>query len=231
MSQAVNPRRSYDARRRRDQARATRRALLDAAHSAFLADGYAGTTMASVAGAVGVSVETVYKAFGNKPGLVKAVFDVAVVGDDEPIPMLQREFVRRNIAEPDPCRKLLDYGTHVGEVSPRTCPLLLIVRDAAAADPAAAELWERLQRERLVGMTVFADHLADGGHLRSDVTREEARDVLWTHNSAELWDLLVRQRGWSDERFGRWVGRQLVAALLPVGSSSGFASPVTTGNA
>jgi AcrR family transcriptional regulator len=215
MSARVNPRRPYDASRRREQARQTRRAVLAAAHEAFVRDGYAATTMASIAAAVGVSVETVYKAFGNKPGLMKAVFDVAVVGDDEPVPMLQREFVRRTSAEPDPRVKLRAFGLHVGEVSPRTCPLLLVVRDAAAADAGAAALWAQLQGERLFGMSVFADHLLDSGCLRADVTADEARDVLWTHNSAELWDLLVRQRGWSDERYGRWVGEQLIAALLP----------------
>lgn len=65
------------------------------------------------------------------------------------------------------------------------------------------------------GMTAFAHHLHEGGHLRSGVSTEEARDVLWAHTSVELWDLLVRQRGWSQERFGAWVAAQLIAALLP----------------
>ena len=214
MSEDVKPRRAYNSTRRQEQARQTRRAVLAAAHRLFLDEGYAGTTMVAVAADAQVSVETVYKAFANKAGLAKAVFDVAVAGDDEDIPMLQREFVRRNIAEPDPRRKLRDYGEHVAEVGPRTGPILLVVRAAAATDPGAAQVWEQLQDERLTGMTAFADHLAEGGHLRHDVSAEEARDVLWAHNSVELWDLLVNQRGWTDHRFGEWVGRQLMAALL-----------------
>jgi AcrR family transcriptional regulator len=214
MTRAVKPPRRYDARRRQEQARATRRAVLAAARERFVAQGYAGTTIAAVAAEAGVSVETVYKAFGNKPGLVKAVFDVTVVGDDEPVPMLQREFVRRNMAEPDPRRKLEAYGEHLAETAPRIGPVLLVVREAAATDAGAASVWEQLQDERLTGMTAFAEHLAEGGHLRPGVSMEEARDVLWVHNSLELWELLVRLRGWSDERFGRWVGQQLVAALL-----------------
>jgi len=210
--------RSYDASGRREQARHTRLAVLEAARQLFLETGYAGTTLSAVAASAGVSVETIYKAFGNKPGLVKAIFDVAVVGDDSPVPMLQREFVRKNMAEPDPRQRLADYGVHVGEVGPRTGPVLLVVRDAAATDPAAAEVWEKMQQERLTGMTLFAQHLSAGGHLRSGVSVEEARDVLWTHNSVELWDLLVNQRGWSNERFGQWVGAQLIAALLPQGN-------------
>jgi AcrR family transcriptional regulator len=214
MAADVNPRRTYDSPRRQEQARLTRRAVLDAARELFLEQGYAKTTVAAVAGQAAVSVETVYKAFGNKAGLVKAVFDVAVVGDDDPVPMLQREFVRQNAAEPDPRRKLAGYGEHLVAVGARTAAILLVVRDAAATDAGAAGVWEQLQAERLAGMTAFAQHLAEGGHLRSGVSADEARDVLWTYNSVELWHLLVEQRGWVPERFGTWVGHQLIAALL-----------------
>ena len=214
MSDGVNARRTYNSERRQEQARQTRRAVLTAAQRLFAADGYAATTISAVAAEAGVSVETVYKAFGNKPALVKAAFDVAVVGDDEPVPMLQREFVRRGMAEPDPRKKLAAYGDHVAEVGARTGAILLAVRAAAATDPGAADVWQELQTERLTGMTAFARHLHDGGFLRDDVSVNEARDVLWTHNSVELWDLLVNQRSWAKRRFGRWVAQQLTAALL-----------------
>jgi AcrR family transcriptional regulator len=218
MAQAVKtpgtPRRSYDSRRRQDQARQTRRAVLDAARTMFLHRGYAQTTIAAVAAAAGVSVETVYKAFGNKPGLAKAVFDVSVVGDDEPVPMMQRESTLRNMAQPDPRVMLTVYGEHIAAVAGRTGPLLLILRDAASTDAGAAGVWATVQQERLTGMTHFGRHLDDSGHLRAGVSAEEARDVLWTHNSVEMWDLLVNQRGWSLERYGQWSGRQLIAALV-----------------
>jgi AcrR family transcriptional regulator len=214
MAADVNPRRTYDSPRRQEQARLTRRTVLDAARQLFLDQGYAKTTVSAVARRAEVSVETVYKAFGNKPGLVKAVFDVAVVGDDEPVPMVQRELVQRIEAEPDPRRKLALYGEHLVGVGTRTAAILLLVREAAATDAGAGAVWEQLQAERLTGMTAFAAHLAGGGHLRSGVSADEARDVLWTYNSVELWNLLVDQRGWSPDRFGTWVGHQLVAALL-----------------
>jgi AcrR family transcriptional regulator len=207
-------RRRYDSSRRRDQARETRRVVLAAAHEQFLREGYAATTVATVATAAGVSVETVYKAFGNKPGLVKAVFDVAIAGDDEPVPIMERDMVQRNIAEPDPRVKLADYARFVAEVAPRVGPIQFLIREAAASDTGAAAVWAEMQEERLFGMAMFAQHLAEGGHLRDGVSADEARDVLWVHNSVELWELLVRQRGWSDERYGEWIGHQLVAALL-----------------
>ena len=207
--------RQYDSSGRRDQARRTRRTILESARRRFVDHGYAATTIAAIAGDAHVSVETIYKAFGSKAGLIKAVVDVAIAGDDDPVPILQREFVRTNRAEPDPRRKLEAYGSFAAEIAMRTSPLLLVVRAAAGTDPGAAEVWATLQQERLRGMGVFAEDLATNALLRAGVTTDEARDVLWAHNSVELWDLLVNQRGWTQERYGRWLGQQLIAALLP----------------
>jgi AcrR family transcriptional regulator len=180
----------------------------------FLERGYAATTMPAVAATAGVSVQSVYKAFGNKPALLKAVFDVAIAGDDEPVPVLQRAALGRVRDEPDPRRKLQLYGEFVAEVTPRHVPIQLLARAAAAIDPEAAGVWEQLQAERLAGMTLFARALDAEGHLRPGVSVEEARDLLWTCNSPESYDLLVLQRGWTPRRYGRWLADTLTAALL-----------------
>ncbi len=210
----TRPKRTYDASGRRDRARRNRMTMLAAGRELFLEHGYANTTIAMVATGAGVAVQTVYKAFDNKAGLVKALVDVAIVGDDEPVPLMERDFVRRNMAEPDPRRKLASYGMHLAGLAPRANPILLLVRDAGGTDPGAAHVWEQMQAERLVGMTHFAQHLRAMRHLRRGVSVTEARDVLWMHNSVEVWDLLVRQRGWTPTRYGRWIGNQLIAALL-----------------
>ena len=215
MAEDVKPRRRYDASGRRELARRSRRKVLDAARGRFLDAGYAGTTLAAIAAEAGVSVETIYKAFGNKPGLLKAVFDVAVVGGDQPVPLLQRDFVRRNMAEPDPRRKLAAYADHLAELQPRAAPVQLLARSAAATDEEIEAVWRQMREERLAGMTAFARHLDEEGHLRVGVPMEEARDVLWTYNSPDLYELLVLQRGWSPARYARWVEAALVAALLP----------------
>jgi AcrR family transcriptional regulator len=188
--------------------------MLEAARDLFLAHRFSGTTLPMVADAAGVSVQNVYKVFGNKSGLVKALFDEAIAGDDDPVAVADRESILAIRAEPDPRQKLAAYGRHMAKVGPRIMPILLVVRDAAAGDESAAELWATLQEERLTGMAHFASDLADGGHLRAGVTTTEARDVLWVHNSLEVWDLLVTQRKWSPRRYGRWIGQQLVSALL-----------------
>ena len=214
MSEGVKHRR-YDSSRRQQQAAENRRAVLAAAQRMFLAQGYAATTVGDIATAAGVSVETVYKAFGNKPGLIKAVVDVAIVGDDEPVPMVERDRIRRMKEEPDPRRKLDMYAEHLAESTPRRAPVELLVRAAAAGDAGAAAVWAQLETERLAGMTHFARDLSEGGHLRPGVSIEEARDVLWTYISAEIYELLVMKRGWTPERYSRWVADALAAALLP----------------
>ena len=214
MPRVVKTRRSYDSSGRQEQARQGRRAVLAAAHRLFLERGYAATTMATIAAEAGVSVETIYKAFGSKPALLKAVLDVAIVGDDEPVPMLQRDLVQRIRAEPDPRRKLSLYGEHIIASAPRHVPVQLLARAASGGDEGAAQIWEAMQAERLTGMTHFARELHEGGDLRPGVSMEEARDVLWTLNSPELYEVLVLQRGWSPERYGRWVTDALIAALV-----------------
>jgi AcrR family transcriptional regulator len=215
MGDAVNPRRPYDGSGRREQAQRNRSAVLECAHRLFLDRGFAATTMPDVAEAAGVSVQNVYKVFGNKVGLAKAVFDVAIAGDDDPIPMIERPTLRKVRDAIDPREKLVLYGRHLAEVAPRHVPLQLVILDAAAADRDAARLWQELQDERLRGMAMFARDLAAQRHLRSGVSATEAAEVLWTYNSAELYRLLVIERGWKPTRYGRWVAAALTAALLP----------------
>ena len=214
MTPAVKPVRRYDSTRRLEQAGHNRSAILEAAHRLFLERGFAGATMPDIASAAGLSVQTVYKAFGNKPGLAKAVFDVAIGGDDEPVPMVERASLTRVRDEPDPRTRFHLYGEFLAEVAPRHVPVQLVIRDAAGSDPDAGAVWAELQAERLRGMAGFARGLHDDGHLRRGISVNEARDVLWTYNSAELFQLLVIERGWSPKRYGRWVADALIAALV-----------------
>ena len=214
MAEPVKAKRSYDAARRQELARHSRTRMVRSATALFLERGFAATTMADVADASGVSVQNVYKVFTNKVGLAKAVFDLAIAGDDEAVPMIERPLLLKVREEQDPRRKLMFYGEHLAAVAPRHVPFQLVILDAAASDTDAAKVWQELQAERLKGMSMFAADLAAKGHLRVGVTATEARDVLWTYNSAELYRLLVIERGWSAKRYGRWVAQALTAALL-----------------
>jgi AcrR family transcriptional regulator len=204
--------RQYDSSRRQARAQESRAAVLRAALDRFLEQGYSSTTIAQVAGDADVSVETVYKTFGNKAGLLKAVFDVAVAGDDEPVPMVERDDIQRVIAEPDAARKLALYFDHFVDTMPRTAPVQLLVRDAAATNDDARAVWQQLRSEQLEAMTQFARDLDATGQLRVPATT--ARDLLWTYHSLELYELLVLERGWSRKRYRAFLLDALVAALL-----------------
>jgi AcrR family transcriptional regulator len=214
MTGVVKMPRTYDATRRQEQAQENRARVLNAARTRFLADGYMATTIPGVARDAGVSVQTVYKVFGNKGGLLKAVFDAAVTGDDQPIPVAERDQIKRIQAEPDPQEKLRMYSEYFVQGAQRAVAVELLARDAASGDPGAADVWDQIQKQRLTGMSLYAGHLHSGGHLPADTTVEEARDVLWTFTSPELWELLVIQRGWTPTRYGRWLASMLTAALL-----------------
>jgi AcrR family transcriptional regulator len=214
MSEEVKAARHYDASRRQEQARQNRWAVLQCARHRFLEDGYASTTIVQVARDAGVSVETVYKAFTNKAGLLKAVFDVSVAGDDEAVPISERDFIQAIIDEPDAARKITMYTDHLARIASRTAPVQLLARDAAAANPDAAEVWTQMRAEMLVAMTSFADNLATTGRLRPKTSRIRARDVLWTYHAPELYELLVLERGWSSKRYGEFLAEGIIAALL-----------------
>jgi AcrR family transcriptional regulator len=213
----VKPRRRYDATRRQAQAAQTRQDILDAAHRLFLERGYAGATLTSIAQAAGVVVETIYRAYGSKAELLKAVVRAAVAGGAAraQVPAEQRPAIQAVIAETDPHRQLALYAATQPGIHARAGPLLRVLVGAAAADPDLAQVWTELEEERLAGMGRFAQLLADRGVLRPGLSAEEARDLLWTLNALAVHDLLVLQRGWAPERYRDWLAATLVRALLP----------------
>jgi AcrR family transcriptional regulator len=209
----VNAKRRYDASGRRERARQTRDQIADAAKELFLSGGYAGTTVAAIASAARVSVETIYKGFGGKPGLVRAIVERGLAGAG-PVPAEQRsEHIRDT--EPDPRRILTAWGAFTAEIAPRVAPILTLARDAAASDPDVAVILKQISTARHERMTRNARGLCDAGHLRPGLTPQQAADIMWTYSSPELYDLLVTGRGWSAERYGQFVGQALIAALLP----------------
>ena len=190
-----------------------RAAVVEAASRLFVRDGFAGTTIARIAEDAGVSEEMVYKAFGNKIALVRAIRDKALAGEG-PV-HAERRSDRMQASENDPRKIIRGWGVLTMEVAPRVAPVLLLVRDAAASDPELARLQEEMDAARLTRMTHNARTLLKGGHLREGITLDAAADVLWTYSSPELYELLVIRRGWSVERYGRFIADAMIAALLP----------------
>jgi AcrR family transcriptional regulator len=209
----VKPKRAYDSRRRRQEARRTQIAVLDAAQRLFLSDGYSETTIASIAQASDVSVETIYKTFGGKRGLVRAIWGRGLEGSG-PIPA-ERRSDEMQALEADPRKVIQNWGSLSVEVAPQAAPILLLLRTAAAADAEIAMLLQEVDQARLMRMERNARRLYDRGDLRENVTLEQARDVLWTYSSPELYELLVLRRGWTLEHYGHFIAEAMIAALLP----------------
>jgi AcrR family transcriptional regulator len=209
----VKPRRRYDSSGRQAQARRNREAILDAAQRQFLEGGYAATTIAAVAAEAGVSVETIYKAFGGKPGLVRAIYDRGLEGR-EPVPAYQRADELRE-RETDPRAIMRNWAAIATEVHSVVSPIERLVRAAAATDPEMAALLKAHHDTRERRARHHARFLKRRGYLRQGVGLGQATDILWTCTSDELYDLLVTQRGWSPARFARWLGDYMIAALLP----------------
>ncbi len=208
----VKPRRGYESPRRAEQARQTREAVTAAAQRLFLRDGFAVTTITAIAAEAGVSAETIYKAFGGKPGLVRAICDQALAGEG-PVPAQTRSD-HLQASEPDPRAIIRGWGTLTAEVAPRVAPILLLLRAAAATDPQMADLRSEIEASRLSRMTSNASRLHQGGHLRAGITAEYAGEIMWTYSSPDLYELLVLRRGWPPRQYGAFIAEAMIAALL-----------------
>jgi AcrR family transcriptional regulator len=204
--------RSYDATGRREKARNNRARIIGTAERLFLRDGYAATTIAAIAAEAGVSPDTIYKAVGGKPSLVRAIRAHALEGEG-PTPA-ERRSDELHEREPDPRNIIKAWGTLTAEIAPRVAPILLLIRDVAATDTEIRALLEDMDGDRLRRMTDNARRLRDAGHLGPGVTLAQAADVLWTYSSPELYELLVLRRGWSARRYGRFIADAMIQALL-----------------
>jgi AcrR family transcriptional regulator len=213
--EVVKGRRGYDNTRRAEQARANRARTIDAARALLLEQGYGRTTIAQVAAAAGVSPESVYKTFGGKGGLVKAVYDVTLAGDDEPVPLRERPEFAALVAERDPRRVLERYAAIGRTLWERIGPLLgVLLGGAQAGDPDLVAFEATIRRESFAGASGVVGLLDGLGALRAGLPVERARDELWLLIQPESYRLLVGERGWTLDQVEDWLARSATAALL-----------------
>ncbi|HEY2191191.1 MAG TPA: TetR family transcriptional regulator [Actinomycetospora sp.] len=205
-------RRAYRSDLRTQQARATRRAVVEAATGLFVARGYADTTLDAVAAAAGVSRRTVVNAVGGKAALLALAWDFSLVGDDEPVPMADRPGVLAIRASTDPAESVRLWAEMTVEIEERVAAIGRALEAAADVDEEAAALLAKAGAERLDGARAFADHLASIGGLASGTTVEQAADAFWALNDGTLYRRLVLDRGWSTARFADWLRRQTQAS-------------------
>ncbi|HTU05223.1 MAG TPA: helix-turn-helix domain-containing protein [Trebonia sp.] len=195
--------RRYDSTRRREAAARTRTAILDAARALFAERGYTATPMTAIADRAGVALDTVYAAVGRKPELARLLVETAITGSDHAVPAEQRDYVRAIQAAPDAETKIALYAAAITEIAPRMALVRSIIEQAAPTEPELAALWTEIAERRAANMRLFVADLARVHPLRLDPG--EAADIVWATNSAEMYQLLVGQRGWTPQRYERFL--------------------------
>ena len=214
MVKAQAPRRPYNSPRRQQQAAATRQAILEAAERLFLQDGYPATTMEAIAAEAGVSLKTAYLPFSTKSGLLRALWDLRLKKDDADAPVVQHEWFREVMEEPDPARKLQLNARNSAAAKTRIGGLFRVIRGAAEIDADCSELWRLIQSDFHANQQVIVESIHRGGGLRRGLSVATGTDILWTLNHPDTWMLLASQRGWSPHAYETWLAQTSCAQLL-----------------
>ena len=216
MSEPVKSTRRYESPRRRQQAADTRRDILEAAQRLFEQQGYAATTMAAIAAEAGVSLKTVYLAVETKSSLLRALWHLLLRGDEDDVPISDRQRYRDDLAEPDPERQLRRNARNARIVKERAGALMGVIRNAAPTDPELGALWSRIQSDFYDNQRPFVESLQAKNALRPGLDVSRGTDILWTLNHPDVWLLLVGERGWTPEEWEQWFGDSICEQLLAV---------------
>jgi AcrR family transcriptional regulator len=207
--------RSGDGKRGQARTRLARTAVVEAARTLFLERGYGTTTMEAISERADVPVATVYRLFSSKRGILKALLDVSIVGDDQAVPFADRPQVRALLEDPDPGMQLAGFVAITVQVNSRVAPLYRILASAAGSDPDAAALLDDLARQRQEGQRLIARSLARAHALRPELRERDAADIIHALLSPEVYRLLILDRSWKPERYERWLTATLADQLLP----------------
>jgi len=220
MNGAVKGRRRYESPKRREQAAATRREILEAAQRLFERRGYGATTMAAIAEEAGVALKTVYVAFETKSGLLRALWNLLLRGDEDDVPVPERDWYRAVLAEPDAEQQLRQTARGSRIVKERVGGIFEVIRVAASSEPDIESLWSRIRTEFHAVLREIVESVDGKGALAPGLGVERATDILWSLSHPSLWELLVRERGWTPEDYETWCADTSCAQLLDQGGTS-----------
>jgi AcrR family transcriptional regulator len=215
--------RAYRSERRESQAQLTRERVLQAAARLFVDHGYTGTTIRAIAAEAGISVPMVESLFGTKARLLKAAIDVAIAGDDQPVPVLARDWTGPARLAETASEFLTIVAGVIGPAQARSAGLVLAVFEGSSTDPDLAELSAQMTAQRAGTAEWIIGELARKAPLRPEHTRQDAVDTLWILMDPAVFDRLTRQRHWTQEHYQTWFARsahQLLIADPPVSPPS-----------
>ena len=214
MATDAERRRSYDGMGGQARTRLARAAVVEAARALFLERGYAATTIEAISDLSDVPPATVYRLFSSKLGILRALLDVSIAGDDEAVALADRPHVRALLTDPDPKNQLSGFAGITGGIMSRAEPVHRILVSAAGSDPDAAALLAAQTRHRQQGQARIARSLARAGALRPKLRERDAADIIHALMSPEVYRLLVCDRGWPPERYEQWLKDILIDQLL-----------------
>jgi AcrR family transcriptional regulator len=170
--------------------------------------------MAAIADEAGVALKTVYVAFETKSGVLRALWNVRLRGDEGDAPVGDRAWYREVLDERDPERQLRMNAHNSRVVKERIGGVLSMIRSAAPVDPDIAALWERIESDFHANQGAIVERIARRRALRRDLDVATATDLLWALVHPDVWRLLVVERGWTPEHYERWVADTAVSQLL-----------------
>lgn len=188
--------------------------MLAAAEALFLKKGWIATTIAGIAREAGISKETIYSTFGTKTAILHELIERAVRGANPGTPLIQQEEIRQLLEVTDQARQIDIFASGIAEVLARVAPLMDVARVAAQTDDAMAELYLTLQRGRRRNLEWFAEALVSNGPLRSEMTADTAGTILWRLASPDLFLLMRRFEGVSQQEYVEWLATSLKLLLL-----------------
>lgn len=208
------PARRYRSALRDDRARQTRQRVLEAATDAFLHRGYAGTTVRAVAVEARVSVPTVEALFGTKARLLKAAIDIAIAGDDEPVPVLDRPWAQAAGTAASLGEFLSIVAGVVAATQQRSAGLVLAVFEGSSRDAELEALKDQMVAQREATAAWVVRGMTRLAQLRPGITADGAVDVVWLLMDPAVFVRLTRQRRWSSRAYRDWLADALGRLLM-----------------
>lgn len=214
MANKTTPKRKYDSSRRQERALETQAQIVEAARELFIKDGYSGVSIEAIARKAKASPETIYSVFKNKRTILAHAMDLAAGTDDQPIPVMLRSYIQEVASERDQHRQIQMFASRMQIFFSHIAPVVEVVRAAAKTEPEIDTLFKKYLDDRFQGMGFFIDCLLANGPLRNGLSKLSAVETIWTLASAEIYNLLVGDRGWSEEEYKIWLSDTLTRLLL-----------------
>jgi AcrR family transcriptional regulator len=200
--------RTYDSSVRAESAEATKAAILAAANALFSSQGIDKVKISDIAEKAGVAGSTVYSAFKSKEGILRALMQTALFG-----PRFRAAQSLLTGVE-DPVRQVALTASVSRAIYESESGELGLLRGASSFSPSLRKIEEEFESLRYSMQEARLVALRDAGRLRAGITFEEARRIMWMHTSRDVYRTLVREGGWTPERYQEWLSETLLEALV-----------------